>query len=559
MNDYINNLWGRYESELNEKVGISDYDFIIKPTTSSNKALSNICRYRECTLGNLLSDAMKDAGNGEIAISTGGNVRTNLLKGDLTKNNLIEVNPFFNSIFIKELPGQVILDALEFGQASLPKVSGGYPQVSGITFDVDTSVNSSVLSDSSGMFVNVTGKRRVSNVKINGVDLDLNKTYKCALSEYLARGGDGYSMFDKYDVVNESLLTDTDSISYFIINKLKGKIPEEYTKFQGRINQKSHSLPNLLLLGFDNYKYSNNEINFTTHLRVACSPDEVESIRILAKIYNNSKLRNLQETNVEIDCINPTKSELDIYSFNCSKQVNGPVSRVEFINIELNENSIDPQIFLNNDMIKNIQNQTNDIFSKSTYILEDSNLSQTDSKTITIEGTYSDSKDLTSDNSTLFFDDNKKSVPCSIEKASATKVKVVCNLEKLTIENKISRIKRNIESSDIDLKLKNLITINDKNINLISGFNEGNSVFYISNSTNPPITLENEQYNFVRSKKSSGKLSAGGIVAIIIPCLAILAIVTALLFICRPKFHSGIEPNKINNASGLSSSTNLQN
>ena len=70
MNDYINNLWGRYESELNEKVGISDYDFIIKPTTSSNKALSNVCRYRECTLGNLLSDAMKDAGNGDIAIST---------------------------------------------------------------------------------------------------------------------------------------------------------------------------------------------------------------------------------------------------------------------------------------------------------------------------------------------------------------------------------------------------------------------------------------------------------------------------------------------------------
>ena len=567
INEYINNLWGRYEEELNTKVGFSDYDFIIKPTTSSNKALSNVCRYRECSLGNLLADAIKEAGNGEIGITSGGTVRTNLLKGDLTKNNLIEVNPFFNSIFVKELPGQVILDALEFGQVNLPKVTGGYPQVSGITFDVDTSENSSVLLDSDGMFVNVTGKRRVSNVKINGVDLDLNKTYKCAMGEFLARGGDGYSMFDKYEVVNESLLTDTDALSSFIINNLKGKIPEEYSKFQGRINQKSHSLPNLLLLGFDNYEYTNNSIKFLTHLRVSCFPDDVENIRVIANIYNNSRLRNLQETKVEIDCTNPTKKSLDIYTFICSKQVNGPVSRVEFKSIELNENSIDPQIIGINDIIKNIQDQTNDIFSKNTYILEDSTLSQTDNKTITIEGKYSDSIDLTSNNSTLFFDDNgeKKSVPCSIEKASENKVKVICNIEKAVVENKISKMIRNIQSSEADLENNNLILVNDKNINIISGFNEGNSIFYISNSSGIPQSSgdinnqDNLQYNYFRSKKSSGKLSTGGIVAIIIPCLALLGIITALTFICRPKGHPESDHNKINSASGLSSSVNLNN
>ena len=46
-----------------------------------------------------------------------------------------------------------------------------------------------------GIFVNVTGKRRVSNVKINATDLNINKKNKTTLRLYMANGGDGYSMF----------------------------------------------------------------------------------------------------------------------------------------------------------------------------------------------------------------------------------------------------------------------------------------------------------------------------------------------------------------------------
>jgi len=482
INNYINSLWGRYEGELNAKVGTSDYDFIVKP---SNSSLSRICRYRECTLGNLLSDAIRDSGNAEITLTNGGAVRANILKGNLTKANLIEVTPFFDNIVVKELPGQVILDALEFSQTTLPIEAGRYLQVSGITFDVDTGINSSVLTDPQGMFINITGSRRVSNVKINGTDLDLNRTYKCAMREFLARGGDGYSMMAKYEVVNESLFTDTDALSYYIINNLKGKIPEEYTKFQGRINLKSNSLPNFLLLGFDNYDYSNNAIKFLTHLRVSCYHDPVEVISVIVNIYKN-KLRNLQESNVKIDCIKASKNDLDIYTFNCTKQVNEPVSRIEFKNIELNENNIDPQIFeISPDMTSDIQNQKNDIFSRKISILEDSNLRKPDTNTIIIEG--SNSKiDLTSNNSTLSFDDNgeQKSVPCRIEK-SENKFNVICNISKL-VENISSKIIRNTQSSQIDLNLNNVITLDDKDTKLFSGFNKGNSVFSIVADPNTP-------------------------------------------------------------------------
>ena len=98
-----------------------------------------------------------------------------MMKGNLTRGQVIDALPWFTNIVVKQLPGQTILDALEFGVSQLPKESGGFLQVSGLTYEVDTRLNSSVLADESGMFLNITGKRKVSNVKVNGKDLNLTK------------------------------------------------------------------------------------------------------------------------------------------------------------------------------------------------------------------------------------------------------------------------------------------------------------------------------------------------------------------------------------------------
>ena len=235
MNNFINDIWSEYEDELNIIYGYSDYDLKIRPDGTSDSHLI-YCRSRECTVGNLLADSFKSVSNSEISIVNGGAVRSNLNKGNLTRAQIMAVAPFFNNIVVKRVPGQCILDALEFGVSRHPNAAGGFPQVSGISYDIDTSLNSTVETDSQGLFLNVTGKRKVSNVKINGEDLDPNRMYNLSLSEYISNGGDGYTMFAKYEVVNEPLFTDTDSLAYYIKNDLNGTIPAEYKDFQGRIN-----------------------------------------------------------------------------------------------------------------------------------------------------------------------------------------------------------------------------------------------------------------------------------------------------------------------------------
>ena len=120
----------------------------------------------------------------------GGAVRSSLIKGNLTRAQIMQTAPFFNNLVVKRVPGQCILDALEFGVSKHPNAAGGFPQVSGISYNIDTSLNNTVETDSQGLFLNVTGKRKVSNVKINGKDLDLNRMYNISFSEYLANGGD---------------------------------------------------------------------------------------------------------------------------------------------------------------------------------------------------------------------------------------------------------------------------------------------------------------------------------------------------------------------------------
>ena len=218
--------------------------------------LINNSRGDECPFCNLIADAIREVGNADCSIINAGNVRNNLMKGDITYNDVLDALPFLDKIIIKEIKGRDLLDALEFGVRNLPNGSQSFPHVSGIVFDVNTKIESSVEVDDNEMFVGVKGQRRVSDVLINGEKLYEEQVYKIALTDFVSGGGDGYSMFTKYKVAFNTFIEDSESFIIFIQNKFNGTIPEFYRIKQGRIVIDSNEKFDIFYKGL-NYIYLN--------------------------------------------------------------------------------------------------------------------------------------------------------------------------------------------------------------------------------------------------------------------------------------------------------------
>ena len=135
-------------------------------------------------------------------------VRDDIDLGDITYQEVINTMPFSNDILVKEITGQDILDALEFGVRTLPDSTSRFPQVSGIKYNVDISIKSSVIVDSNEVFIKVGRRRRVYNITINGTKLDLLKNYTIASNSFILEGEDGYSMFTSHETIKNAISVD---------------------------------------------------------------------------------------------------------------------------------------------------------------------------------------------------------------------------------------------------------------------------------------------------------------------------------------------------------------
>ena len=139
-------------------------------------------RAQETNFGNLVADAMRDAAKADIAITNGGGIRESIPTGKIAMTQIWTSFPFGNTIMKIEVKGADLLAALEYGVADAPAPQGKFPQISGFTFKYDPKQEAG---------------KRVFDVKVAGKDLDLEKTYTLATNDFMAGGGDGYTMFAK--------------------------------------------------------------------------------------------------------------------------------------------------------------------------------------------------------------------------------------------------------------------------------------------------------------------------------------------------------------------------
>lgn len=222
----VQNKIDHYNQELSylyEVLGTAETELTINNAEGVRRIRSG-----ETNLGDFVADAYRSICQADIALVNGGGIRASVSAGDVTRKSLMDVNPWSNAMCVIEASGQQILDALEHGARNLPEENGGFLQVSGLTYDIDTWKESPVIMDEQGTFQSIdpAKERRITNVKVNGQALEPDKMYTVCGSVYtLQNSGDGFTMFKNDKVVaQDNLPTDATMLISYFTDVLNGRI-----------------------------------------------------------------------------------------------------------------------------------------------------------------------------------------------------------------------------------------------------------------------------------------------------------------------------------------------
>ncbi|HEY0117060.1 MAG TPA: 5'-nucleotidase, partial [Allosphingosinicella sp.] len=157
--------------------------------TMSGPALRETGRSGESVLGNLIADAQlaaTRASGAQIAFMNQGGVRADIVPaadGTVTFGRIYAAQPFGNSLVVKSFTGRQIRALLEQQFASGSNTAES-PNVllpsAGFTYAYD-------LSRPAG--------QRIIDPRLGGVPLEDDRSYRVTMSNFLASGGDNFTLF----------------------------------------------------------------------------------------------------------------------------------------------------------------------------------------------------------------------------------------------------------------------------------------------------------------------------------------------------------------------------
>jgi 5'-nucleotidase len=152
-------------------------------------------RTRETNFGNLLTDLVRKRSGAEIALLNGGSVRSTIPAGPVTLKQIMQTLPYDGPFIAFKLTGGQLHDAMENSVSALPKASGRFLQVSGLSYQFDP-------AEPAGS--------RVTEIRVHGVPWQRDHDYSVIVNQFLAEGGDGYAVFlqGRDRVEHQSMLRD---------------------------------------------------------------------------------------------------------------------------------------------------------------------------------------------------------------------------------------------------------------------------------------------------------------------------------------------------------------
>jgi len=199
-------------------------------------------RSQESTAGNFVADVIRRAYRCDVVFLCGGALRADriLPAGKFTYKDILDLVPFQDSIVVIKMKGSSIIKVLEHGVSGVPKADGKFPQISGLRFlydpaqpigqrvkkvwierYVDERISSFAKSLSSlkgGQSPNAeqqdVEEKDAANDDDDGDEVEVglddeedqmeiikhDQVYKLATRQYIANGGDGYTVFEQETV-----------------------------------------------------------------------------------------------------------------------------------------------------------------------------------------------------------------------------------------------------------------------------------------------------------------------------------------------------------------------
>lgn len=235
----VSEINAQIEEDMGQVIGTSEVDL--------DGVRENV-RASETNLGDLITDAMlwqagQDNEEVDAAITNGGGIRASIAAGDITKKSVNDVLPFGNTLYVVELTGAELLEALEASTYCTPEPVGAFPQVAGIEFTINTGAAYDAGENYPGTtYAEPASINRVTIQTVGGQAFDADATYTIVTNDFLAAGGDTYYAFSAAESGYDTGISLDQVVMDYITEELDGTVTAaDYGEPAGRIHTISYN------------------------------------------------------------------------------------------------------------------------------------------------------------------------------------------------------------------------------------------------------------------------------------------------------------------------------
>lgn len=155
-------------------------------------------RARPTNMGVFIASSMMKKAKADLAIMNSGGVRDSIAAGKVTYKDVLKVQPFGNTLVYIDLNGKELMDYLN-AAAKMTAGSGAFAQFAGVRLVIQAGA--------------------VQSASIKGQAIDPGKTYRLALNNFQANGGDGYPRMSGHPGYVNTGFVDADTLREYIASQ----------------------------------------------------------------------------------------------------------------------------------------------------------------------------------------------------------------------------------------------------------------------------------------------------------------------------------------------------